>query len=197
MNISLNAQVREHKGKGLRNKAASEGKVPAVVYGQDIDNQLLFVESKDISKILQENGTSQLVNLKVNNDEYKVMIREVQNSPVSKQLLHLDFLKVNLKELIKTIVPVRLEGEPEGLKKGGTLQQHIWEVEVECLPDNMPEAMTADVSDLKLDDGISISALTAIAGVEVLTAADNIVATLVPARVGAAEEEVDGEEEGK
>lgn len=195
MDISLNAEIRESKGKGLRNREGSEGKIPAVVYGQDIESQALFVDEKIVKKILQQYGTTQLVTLKVEDEAaYKVMIREVQNSPVKHDLLHLDFLKVDMKELLKVVVPIRLEGEPEALKQGGILQQQLWEVEVECLPDNMPEALIGDISNLALEENITVADLEEIEGVEVLMDAEQSVASIEPEREEE-EEEVDVDED--
>lgn len=195
MDISLSAEIRESKGKGLRNREGSEGKIPAVVYGKDIENKSLFVDAKKMAKILQQFGLTQLVTLKVEDEEYKVMIREIQNSPIRHDLLHVDFLKVDMKELLKVVVPVRLIGEPEALKQGGILQHQLWEVEVECLPNDMPEALIGDISHLELEEHITVADLEKIEGVEILMDPEQLVASIDPEREEEEEEETDEETE--
>lgn len=189
MNVNLKAEVRQNKGRRSRNLLANQGKVPAVVYGKGIDSISLAVDAKEVTKILQSFGTSPVVDLKINNEQYKVMFKELQHHPLSQQLMHIDFLKVDLNVLIKANVPIRLVGEPQGIKEGGTLQQQLREVEVECLPTDIPEAIEVDVSQLAVGEGIHIADLKDLKGVEIVSAPEIVIASVVQAQAAPAEDD--------
>ena len=189
MDVNLTAEIRQRKGRRSRNLLVSGGKIPAVVYGKGIDSMAVAVDAREVTKILQKFGTSQLLDLKVNDNQYKVMIKDLQHHPLSQQLMHMDFLKVDLNVQIKTNVPIRLVGEPQGIKEGGTLQQQLREVEVECLPNNMPEAIEVDISHLAVGEGIHVSDLPALTGVEIISTPDTVIASLVVAQSAPAEDE--------
>lgn len=178
MSVSLNAEIRNFKGRRSRNLLDGQGKTPAVVYGKGIDSKPITVDSITINKILKKFGTSQLLKLNLDNEQYNVVIKDVQYHPITQRLIHLDFHRVRLDKLTKSIVPIVLVGEPEGMAKGCILQQHLREVEVECLPTDIPEAVNVDVSNLKVDESVHITDLEEIKGVGILDAPDTLIATL-------------------
>lgn len=192
MVVNLKAEIRQRKGKRSRNLLASQGKIPAVLYGKGIDSMSVAVDSKEVAKILRDFGTSQVLDLMVDNEQYKVMIKDMQQHPLSQQVMHMDFLKVDLNVLITTFVPIRLEGEPKGVKEGGTLQQQLREIEVECLPTDIPEVIEVDISHLEVGDSIHIGDLIKLKDVEFLTTPDTLIASLV-AHTDEPEEEDDTE----
>lgn len=188
MNASLQAERRQFKGRKSRNLLAGQGKIPAVVYGKGIDSIPVAVDQRAAAKFLQKYGTSQLLDLKLDNDQYKVMIKDLQHHPLNQQLIHMDFLKVDLNEEIRITVPIRLVGEPKGIKEGGTMQHQLREVEVECLPTDVPEAVEVDVSHLEVGEAVYVRDLTAIEGVEIISEPDTLIASLVLAKAAPAAE---------
>lgn len=191
MNVNLQVETRHRKGKRSRNILAGQGKTPAVLYGRGIDSRPVAVDTKEIGQILKKFGTSQVLDLHLDDELYKVMIKDLQIDPISQQLVHVDFLNVDLTKVITTFVPVRLVGEPAGTKDGGIVQQQLREVEVECLPTDIPEAIEVDISHLEVGDGVHISDLAEDEKVEFLTTSDTVIASLV----AQTEEEEEEEEE--
>ncbi|MDK2888210.1 MAG: large subunit ribosomal protein [Thermoanaerobacter sp.] len=196
MEASLLAQVRSGRGKGYRHRLAAQGKIPAVVYGRTIGSIPLEVELRAVKNILAgEGGRNTLINLKITGDgqerQDKVLIKELQFDNMRGELIHVDFQQVSLTDRITTTVPVELEGEPVGVKQGGILQQQLRELEISCLPADIPEAITMDVSGLEMGDTIYVSDLPVPEGVKVLNDPEEVVATVVAPAV----ERVPGEEE--
>jgi large subunit ribosomal protein L25 len=196
MEASLLAQVRTGRGKGYRHRLAAQGKIPAVVYGKAIGNIPVEVELRALKNILAgEGGRNTLINLKITGEgqerQDKVLIKELQYDSLRGELIHADFQQVSLTEKITTTVPVELEGEPVGVKQGGILQQQMRELEISCLPADIPEVITMDISGLEMGDTVHVADLPVPAGVKVLNDPEEVVATVVAPAI----ERVPGEEE--
>lgn len=198
MEQKLKAQKRDETGKGAARKARSRGEIPAVMYGQGGEPTSLTVMKDDMRDVLASKaGSNVLLDLQVidgkNKDNYLVMIKEMQKHPFKEKLLHVDFLKVARDTKVTMKVPIALTGEEEsvGLKAGGTLQHNLWEVEVECLPTEVPNHIYVDVKDVDVGDHLVVSDLEVPQGVTILTEpTDTILSVLAPRLlVEAAEEE--------
>jgi large subunit ribosomal protein L25 len=160
--ISLKAKSRLATGKGAARQARMAGKIPGVLYGPGEEAVVLEVDVPDFLKVHQGgHGENVLMDLTVDSAEpQKVLFREVQRDPVTEQVLHIDFYHVSLTKLIRVHVPVHLEGIPDGVKNSGGILQHVMrEVEVECLPTDIPDNIKVDVSELGIHDAIHISDL--------------------------------------
>lgn len=199
--FKLSVAPRTEKGKNANHRLRATGFVPGVVYGSDIDSLLVQVEEREIANLLEHAGTSHLVDLQIEGREgpTPVLIKEVQTDPVKGDLLHIDFHQVPLNKPIATSVPVYLVGEEERESDGGVLTFSLREVEISCLPTQIPEAIEVDVSGLTIGDNIHVGDLQAPEGTEILTAADEIVVSVtLPTREveeEPAEEALEGEEE--
>lgn len=185
--VKLEAQVRANTGKTYARQIRKEGRVPAILYGKEIESKPIEVSAKDLEKLLVTHGVNALVKLQVagEGEEHATLIREVQRHPVRGDIYHVDFYKISLKDKLHTVVPIQLTGEPEGVRDGGILQYGIKEVEVECLPTNIPEYFEADISGLKIGDTFTVGDLESPEGVEILSEESSIIATVVPPRLGA------------
>lgn len=184
---SLKGNRRAGVGKSATRKLRAQGVVPAVYYGRGEDPIVLTVNAKEIDTLLHAGGsTNVIVDLQVEGDagvDRKALIREIQRDPVLGSILHLDFQHISLTEKITVEVPIELTGLPIGVKDGGGILEHLLrEVEVECLPTDIPSAITADVSALNIGDSLHVSDLSA-AGVEILTDRERTIATVVPPTV--------------
>lgn len=150
--ISLSSEPRTilgHKVKHLR----KEGKLPATVYGKGFKSTSLVVTADMFKKVYDEAGETQLVDLQVESTKIPVLIHNVQKHPVTRDVVHVEFLKVNLKEKMKTTVPIALEGEAPAMTQGiGTLIQVLQEIEIEALPTEIPESLVVDVTTLDVVD---------------------------------------------
>jgi large subunit ribosomal protein L25 len=183
MEEKLKAEVRGDTGKGVARKLRAGGRVPAVLYGHGQDSVSLSVDAKELYKILHTGaGSNVLVDLIVDGTAHLAMPREVQQNHIKGQLVHVDFLVVSRNEAIAIDVPVREIGESPGVKAGGVVEHHLFELHVECLPSDVPEAIDADISTLELGDALRVGDIPAPRGVTILTnPEDSVLAVVVPA----------------
>jgi large subunit ribosomal protein L25 len=181
MAMELKAERRHETQRSATNKLRKAGKIPAVLYGSDVESQPLAVFEKDLIQVVRQQGMNQIISLNVNGNTYNVLIKEVQQEPLKRKVLHLDFNQVNMNEKIETAVHIVIEGEAAGVKAGGVLQQALREVTVACLPGAIPDAITVSVDNLAIGDSIAVHDLSVPAGVAVKHDAEEIVLSVVPA----------------
>jgi large subunit ribosomal protein L25 len=183
MEEKLKAEVRGDTGKGIARKLRAGGRVPAVLYGHGQASVSLSVDAKELYRILHTGaGSNVLVDLIVDGTTHLAMPREVQQNHIKGQLVHVDFLVVSRNEAITIDVPVREIGESPGVKAGGVVEHHLFELHVECLPSDVPEAIDADISTLELGDALRVGDIPAPRGVTILTnPEDSVLAVVVPA----------------
>lgn len=192
-NIQLTATTRETVGKA--NRRLDEAELAAVVYGGAHKSRAVTVDRHEFEQVLVHEGNiaSRLIELTV--DEGKpvhVIVKSVQRDPVKSTVMHVDFWAVNMRRPVTTTVPVHFEGDAPGLKTGGVFMHNVQHINVEALPDELPEFLTADISMLEVGDSIHVRDLVAPKGVTILDGEDEIVASVVaPAK----EEEVEVVEE--
>ncbi|SHG43080.1 LSU ribosomal protein L25P [Thermosyntropha lipolytica DSM 11003] len=192
---SIKGQRREIGTKGKLNRLKKEGYVPGIVYGKTKEALPIAVNSRHINKIFSTYGFRGLFNLEIEGEEkpVTVLLREMQTHPVTKEMIHLDFFAIDMNEEITSEVPIVIAGEEEILKKGGILQLGVKEVEVECLPKDLPEAIICDISALDIGDHMTVGDLKAPAGVKIISDPDSIVVTILAPKVS--EEETSPAEE--
>ena len=149
-NSVLEAQPRQAKNKNEARRVRRGGKVPGVLYGAKKDPIALSFDPKGISKILQsKTGQNTIFELSYDGEKTRAMIVDWQYEPIRGSLLHVDLKRIAMDQRLQVSVPIVLKGEPAGVKQqGGILEQVLREVEVECLPGDIPTAIEADVSDL-------------------------------------------------
>jgi large subunit ribosomal protein L25 len=181
--VSLSASRRQATGKGGARQARFRGKVPAVIYGHGRATQSLELEAKALEKALQGiEPASTIIELSVDGTPVKTLIREIQRHPLRPDIIHLDFYEIHAAEKVKLRVPVHLVGNPDGVRNaGGVLDQVTREVEIEVLPENIPDRVELDVTALKIGDSLHVRDLV-IANAKLLTEAELTIATVVPPR---------------
>jgi large subunit ribosomal protein L25 len=163
MDATLEAKKRDGRGKNEARRLRVSGQVPAVVYGARKEGQApeglpVAVDPKEVLRILHsESGANTLINLKLDGGESRVMVRDYQLDPVTHQLLHADFYQLAMDKAITVPVPVVIKGEPVGVKQqGGLLDFVTREIQVQCLPTDIPEHIDIDVSELALHQAIRV-----------------------------------------
>ena len=197
--VKLTAESREGVGKGAARKIRAAGKVPAVLYGPAVESMRLSVDALQLWHALHTDaGTNVLINLAVDGDTFLTMPREVQRDIVRGTLLHVDFLQIRRDVAIQVDVPVTLVGESVGVKEGGVIEHHLWELRIECLPAQVPESIEADISALAVGDSLHVSDLKLPQHITLVTPAEETLVSVVPPPVleveeVAPEEEVEGE----
>lgn len=159
MEATLEATARETFGKNEARRTRRDGKVPAVLYGEGKEATPIAVEPKALLKILHsEAGANTLIALKLAGaGATRVLVKEYQLDPVTHHLLHADFYKIAMDQVLRLTIPVIVKGEPKGVKQqGGILEFIRREIEIECLPADIPENVEIDVSELMLHQGIRV-----------------------------------------
>jgi large subunit ribosomal protein L25 len=192
----LKAEKRDEAGKGAARKIRAVGRVPAVLYGPQLDPMRLTVDARQLWHALHTDaGTNVLISLAVDGDTFLTMPREVQRDIVKGTLLHVDFLRIRRDVAIQVDVPIHLTGESAGVTEGGVIEHHLWELRIECLPANVPESVEADVSHLNIGDSLHVSDLRIPQHLTVLTPLEETIVSVVPPPVLEVPEEVVPEEE--
>jgi large subunit ribosomal protein L25 len=163
MEALLEATVRTTSGKNEARRTRRSGKVPAVVYGAasegaSRDAVAIAVDPKPLLKILHsEAGANTLISLKLDGVDTKVLVKDFQLDPVTHQVLHADFFRVAMDRTIEVTIPVVVKGDARGVKiQGGLLEFVRREIDIECLPTDIPEHVEVDVTELMVGQGIRV-----------------------------------------
>jgi large subunit ribosomal protein L25 len=172
--IFLDVEPREELGKGKLKKIRDAGFIPAVLYAEGKKSESIKVSASQLLKLLHQHRLeSMVINIRFVDKKQKpksCLIKEIQYDPVTDDILHVDFNEISLTKAIKVNVPLVAKGEPIGVKQeGGSLEHILWEIEVECLPTNIPKSIEVDVSQLKIGDSIHIKDIAFPTDVKVLT----------------------------
>ncbi|MEI3613961.1 50S ribosomal protein L25/general stress protein Ctc [Pseudogracilibacillus sp. SO30301A] len=193
MAISLKAKNRDNFTRATTNQLRREGFVPAVVYGKGKDTKTVSVDNVELMKTVRDEGRNAIISLDIENgDSVDVMLHEYQTDPVKGEVIHVDFYVVDMKEEMDVEVALRLEGEAAGTKDGGVLQQPLYELQVRAKPRDIPDEITADVSNLGIGDTLAVSDLPASDKYEFLDDPETTVAVvLAPETEEETKEDVD------
>ena len=172
MSIVLNAELRTDMGKGASRRLRRANKLPAIVYGAGKEPENLTLEQKDVQYELQHEAFyTQVLELNVNGKKQDVLLRDLQHHPFRQDILHMDFQRVEAKKEVHVNVPLHFINEdvaPGVKQEGGAISHVVTEVEVVCLPKDIPEFIEVDLSELHMGEIVHLSDLKMPAGVEVL-----------------------------
>jgi large subunit ribosomal protein L25 len=180
--ITIAAETRDSRGKNEARRLRVAGSSPAVLYGAGGAAVAVAVNPKDIKRILQsKTGHNTIFNVAVKDGENTpVMIVDWQNDPIKEHLLHVDLKRIDLTKRIRVQVPVHAHGDPKGVKLQGGLHELITrEIEIECLPDDIPEEYTIDVTELMIGQNIRAGDIPLGGSVRLLSPADAVILHVV------------------
>jgi large subunit ribosomal protein L25 len=170
METVLKATAREGRGKGPARRLRADGKVPGVLYGHGVEPVAISLSSQDLLHFFHaSHGAAMVVDLEIDGTVHLAIPREIQRDHLRGRYVHIDFLEVRRDEKVKMSVEIHETGEAPGVKTGGVIEHHLREVEIECLPGDVPEQITADVSELELGDMLRLADISAPSGVTFLT----------------------------
>ncbi|MGZ5496068.1 MAG: 50S ribosomal protein L25 [Candidatus Aminicenantales bacterium] len=171
MSIVVKTEKRQGLGSNAARRLRAQGFVPAVLYGESMETLPLVLSKKDIVQILRlESGENTIFKVAVDTDAYDAMIKEMQIDPSTDELLHVDLIRIAMDKPIRVTVPIVHHGEPFGVKtEGGFIDFVTREVEVECLPKDIPESLEIDISELHIHQAFKVEAMPVPAGIKVLT----------------------------
>jgi len=180
MDVKIKGEKRELFGKNASRRLRREGKVPAILYGPETENVSLSLEKKDIFQILRsESGENTIFKVSFDSQVQDVMIKDLQKDPTSDELLHVDLILIAMDKEIRVEVPVVLVGEAVGVKsEGGFVDFVLRELEIECLPKDIPEHIDVDLSGLHLHQSIKVDELTPPEGVTFISEPDSVIAMI-------------------
>ncbi|MCL7749271.1 50S ribosomal protein L25/general stress protein Ctc [Halalkalibacter alkaliphilus] len=177
----LQANPRDDLRGSATRKIRKEGYVPAILYGNKIESQPVAVMSVDLLKTVREVGKNGLFSLDVTGKKkHQVMIHDIQIDPLKNEYTHIDFFEVDMTSEIDANVPVRLTGEAPGEKEGGMVSHLLYEVGVRCLPADIPEEITVDVSSLNIGDSIQVADIRSQVSVDITSEDEETIVTVQP-----------------
>lgn len=190
--LTIEVTAREKRGKGASRRLRAAGKIPAVVYGGGKETVPIEIDRKAVIDLLKQSGTENavfLLKLAGSGKERHTMIRELDLDPVSRQIRHIDFQRVVMTEKVRVQVQVELLGVASGVKnEDGLLDFVTREVEVECLPGDIPRHLTIDVSALHIGQHIEARELVLPAGVTLIEDGERVIASVTHSRLAVEEE---------
>ena len=200
--IELKTKIRTTTGNGPARRLRMSGQVPAVVYGPKTEPVLLSVNKSDLEILFKKGGIGQVVlNLVIQKNgetlTMPAMIKELQTHPVSRNFIHIDFYEIKMDQKITAKIPVVTTGIAKGVELGGVLQIVRRELEVECLPLEVPESIEIDISDLDIGDSIHVGKISLEGEIELLEDDNYTVVTMLSPKLEEEEPEEEEEEEGE
>lgn len=182
--ILIEASKRDGRGKGVARALRREGFIPGVIYGYG-ESMAISLSKSSLHKLISHGHIeSTLIDLKLTNvtdrPDRVAILRDYQIDPITGDLLHVDFLEVAMNEKITVTVPVELtDATPAGVKEGGILQFVVRDIEIECLPSQIPESIKVDASSLAIGDSLHVKDITPPQGIEILADPEEVILTIL------------------
>ncbi|REE66499.1 large subunit ribosomal protein L25 [Paenibacillus taihuensis] len=194
MAIPFRAQERTVSTQGQLRQMRQQGNVPGVVYGTKLSKPItVTVNEKELAALLRSHPHS-LLELDIPGaGKQPVMLNEVQREPVSRHVIHVDFHQVNMNEMIKTPVRLELVGDSVGVREGGILQPMLHELEIQCLPDRIPEQIEINVASLGIGENLLLSDIQLPEGVTTKMDSDQVIVTILAPQLELTAEEAHDE----
>ena len=198
--VELAAVKRGETGKGAARKFRSAGRIPAVVYGRDLDSMSLTVDSHEALKLFQSISVDNtIISLAIEGEEeMDILVREIQSHPFRTELIHVDFYQIQRGVALEVDIPVVLMGTAEGVRTGdGIMDQTVHEIRVKCIPSLIPTSYEVDVTMLEVGDSLHVSDITIDEDIELITdVGQTICSVALPKVIEEPEEELEELEEG-
>jgi large subunit ribosomal protein L25 len=185
----VNAEARSSRGKNEARRVRVTGRIPAVIYGAFKDPVAISLNPKDILKIIRgKSGHNSIFDVDVPGlEKTPVIVADEQYHPVKGSLMHIDLKRIDLTRKLRVSVPVHTTGEPKGVKQqGGVLDVVLRSIEIECIPDDIPDQFDVDVTELMIGNNVRVSDLPVKPGVRILAAPEAVIAHVVGIREEAA-----------
>ncbi|MDU0206090.1 MULTISPECIES: 50S ribosomal protein L25 [Paenibacillus] len=180
MALSLKAEARKDTTKYDIKQLRVKGKVPAVVYGKKVAATVITVDQKELVALLRKSPHAVIeLEMPDGGGKQPVMINEIQRNPLNRQLLHVDFHQINMDEPVKTVVTLEFIGDAVGAKEGGILQIQLHELEIRCLPSEIPASITVDISNVGIGENMLVSELSVPGTIEVKSDPSELVLTIL------------------
>lgn len=168
--FQITVEERASTGRGPSKRMRAEGRIPGNLYGAGKDNRMLTLPENELMQLMEDEGFfSSLLTLNGINEDQDVLVREVQMHPFKPKPVHVDMMRVKADEMLTVEVPLHLVGDDKapGVLQGGTISQLMTEVQISCLPRNIPDYLEVEVGGMEIGDTLHLSDIAAPAGVEI------------------------------
>jgi len=174
----LDVNKREKTGKEIAKKLRREGYIPAVLYGHK-GTKSVSVKESDFLNFFEEVGEHSIISLNIDGGEKaEVIVKDFQLHPIKKNIIHVDFFEIEKGKLLKTEIPIRVEGTAKGVKKGGILEVFIRDIEIECLPKDIPDFILVNIEDLGVGDSLHIKDIKVEENITILDNSEQVIITI-------------------
>ncbi len=184
--ISLQATTRQETGKNVSRRLRAAGQVPATLYGADEAPVTSAVAKRELAALIRRHGRSRIIYLNLDGQSIPVKIASLQLDPVRETVIHADFMRVRMNERTNFSVPLRVSGEPDGVRNAdGILDVVLHNLDIRCLPGDLPDSIDVDVTSLGVGSHLSVGQLKLGDKIEVLTDAEAVIATCISPRAAA------------
>ncbi|MFP4329967.1 MAG: 50S ribosomal protein L25 [Alkalispirochaetaceae bacterium] len=187
----LTGELRSEFKKGASRRLRTVGRIPAIVYGHD-EPIAISISGREFHKEFHTISESTLIRLAIDGKERQVLVKDYQEDIIKGEVLHIDFYEVEKGKTLQTHVPIVLDGSPVGVREGGVLEHGIYELNIECLPKDLPGEIHVDITGMNIGDSIHVGDISAPEGVRILNSDDQTVAVCASPR--AMEQEMEAEE---
>lgn len=188
---TIKAASRARTGSGLLKQMRREGWLPSVIYGRGTENKNLKVDAKSFADVIAHSSSENIVvNLEIEGEgTHLAFLQAIQHDPITGAALHADFLAIDQKTEITAQVPTHLNGEAPGVKAGGVIEQYLHSIEITCLPDQLPESIELDISNLELGATLHIGDVSYPQGVSPTLPSDVVIIHIGKTGAGTSESE--------
>ncbi|GAB3055430.1 50S ribosomal protein L25/general stress protein Ctc [Salinicoccus sesuvii] len=186
------------EGKAKRSEVTelrAEGKIPAVVYGYEVENTAVAVDENEFIKVIREVGRNGVIDLDVSGNPVKVMVTEYQADSLKNQITHIDFVAINMKSEVTVDVAIETVGEAAGVAEGGVVEHPVFEVSVTATPDNIPESIQVDIEEMQIGDTLYVSDIRSKGNYTIENEDDEAIISIVPPQAEEPEEDEAAESE--
>ena len=195
--VLIKAERRTQKGKSVARKLRKDGRIPAILYGREVEPLPITISAREWSVLGRHVKRNAILDMELTDagktEHRPVMIKDIQREFVGDGALHIDFLQVSMTRMIEVEIGIHLKGEAKGVAKDGIVEQHLRSIKIECLPTQIPEAIEIDVTDLDIGDSFHVSQIS-MPGIKVLEASEVAIVTVAHGGVVEKAEEAAGEE---
>ncbi|UCB46125.1 MAG: 50S ribosomal protein L25 [Spirochaetota bacterium] len=183
-NRTLDIKKREATGKGAAKKLRREGYIPAIMYGFK-GNKSIAVSFNEFKRLFEEIGEHAIVTLNLEGKEQiDVIVKDFQLDPVKRNIIHVDFFEIQRGQVLRTEIPIKITGTSVGIKKGGILEEFVRDIEIECLPKDIPDSIIIDITELDIGDSIHIRDIEVSDEIKIISNPDQVVLTIgIPSKI--------------
>ncbi len=183
MSQVLKAEIRDGLTRSVTRSLRRQGRVPGILYGKGISSLAIHLDASQMWQTIRDKGLNHVFQLQVDGNKFDVMVYELQQDPLKGHFLHVDFKKVSMNEKVETTVPIHLSGEAPGVKEGGVAQQQLRELEIRCLPGDIPESIHADISRLNIGDSLTVADLQLPEDIDMQHDKDEVIVSILAPRL--------------